>query len=104
MAITKRKKLTHTAAFKMRDKTKAATYTAAFDRHTFLWTVIDNKTEEIVAYIPNGKTKIPRAVGECSHCRAVDRKFANKISRGLNGAKVTLKEDTNACDGMLRLL
>jgi hypothetical protein len=73
------------------------TYTAVFDRKTLLWAVMDNATEDIIAFIPNGKTKIPAAVGECKHCLAVNQDFAKKISAGLNGAKVTLRGDANQC-------
>ncbi len=61
--------------------------------------MVNDATDEIIAYVPNGKTKIPAAVGECKHCLAVNREFAKKLSAGLNltGSTVRLEGDNNQC-------
>ena len=80
-------------------------YTARFDRRTLLWAVVDNATEEIIAYVPNGKTKIPAAVGECAHCLAINKKFAKKLAAGLNlSGGMSLQGDRNLCNASVRLI
>ena len=71
-------------------------YQAYLDKKTRLWVVTDNGTGDIVAYIPNGKTRIPPALGECVHCLRANATVARKLAKAMNGT-VSVRQPANAC-------
>lgn len=60
-------------------------YAARFDKKTELYAVVDDTTGDILAYIPNGKTRFAGpAKGECADCLKGNRATARTISKLLN--------------------
>lgn len=46
--------------------------------------VYDTATNDVVAYIPNGKTLVTMTGNECENCTAADRQRAQQIADALN--------------------
>ena len=78
-------------------------YSGRLDKKSQLFVVVDNKSKDIVAYIPNGKMRlVAPAVGECADCVKKNRDMARTISGLLNAATKKYVYE-NSCGRMRRI-